>query len=203
MANRIQWRRDTAANWAEQNPTLAQGEVGWEIGTNNFKIGDGVTPWNSLDYIEFGETPNDGTLTIQKNGTTIATFTANQAGNTTANIEADTPTFANLQGSPSDNQALSTALAGKQPTISDLATIRSGAGLGATSLQQSDIVDNTTSTAANKVLSANQGKELSDRITNLESLGRYLSEWNCVTGLAMTNPTYSPYPYRTGDYFWY
>lgn len=31
--------------------------------------------------------PNDWRLTIQKNGTTIATFTANQATNTTANIE--------------------------------------------------------------------------------------------------------------------
>lgn len=31
-------------------------------------------------------TVNNGTLTIQKNGTNVATFTANQAGNTTANI---------------------------------------------------------------------------------------------------------------------
>ena len=29
---------------------------------------------------------NDGTLTIQKNGETVGTFTANQAGNTTVNI---------------------------------------------------------------------------------------------------------------------
>ena len=29
---------------------------------------------------------NNGTLTIQKNGTTVATFSANQSGNTTANI---------------------------------------------------------------------------------------------------------------------
>ncbi len=33
-----------------------------------------------------GPTPGDGTLTIQKNGTTVATFTANQSTNTTANI---------------------------------------------------------------------------------------------------------------------
>ena len=35
-------------------------------------------------------TVNNGTLTIQKNGTTIGTFTANQSGNSTVNIEADT-----------------------------------------------------------------------------------------------------------------
>lgn len=33
-------------------------------------------------------TPNDGVLTIQQNGTTIGTFSANQAENTTINIEA-------------------------------------------------------------------------------------------------------------------
>ena len=35
-------------------------------------------------------TVNNGTLTIQKNGTTVATFTANQAGNSTANITVPT-----------------------------------------------------------------------------------------------------------------
>ena len=32
-------------------------------------------------------------------------------------------------------------------------------------------------------------------------LGRYLSTWNCATGLAGTNPPVSPYTYKTGDYF--
>ena len=35
-------------------------------------------------------TVNDGTLTIQKNGTNVATFTANQSGNSTANISVPT-----------------------------------------------------------------------------------------------------------------
>lgn len=37
-------------------------------------------------------TVNDGTLTIQKNGTNVATFTANQASNATANITVPTAT---------------------------------------------------------------------------------------------------------------
>lgn len=37
-------------------------------------------------------TVNNGTLTIQKNGTTVGTFTANQSGNTTANITVPTKT---------------------------------------------------------------------------------------------------------------
>ena len=56
MADKIQLRRDTAANWTAANPVLAQGEAGIEIdnlGTSlpvKEKIGDGVTEWDSLPY---------------------------------------------------------------------------------------------------------------------------------------------------------
>jgi hypothetical protein len=50
MAQQIQLRNDTAANWASANPTLAIGEVGVERGTGQFKIGNGSTAWNSLAY---------------------------------------------------------------------------------------------------------------------------------------------------------
>ena len=33
------------------------------------------------------------------------------------------------------------------------------------------------------------------------SRGRFLSLWDCATGLAVTNPPISPYEYKTGDYF--
>ena len=50
MADKIQLRRDTAANWTSANPTLAQGEPGYEIDTGRVKVGDGTTPWNALGY---------------------------------------------------------------------------------------------------------------------------------------------------------
>ena len=50
MANRIQLRRGSAQEWSNVNPTLAIGELGIEIDTGRIKIGDGVTPWNSLKY---------------------------------------------------------------------------------------------------------------------------------------------------------
>ncbi len=50
MANRIQLRRGGAQEWANSNPTLAQGELGIELDTGRFKIGDGVSAWNSLRY---------------------------------------------------------------------------------------------------------------------------------------------------------
>ena len=50
MADIIQLRRDTLANWASANPTLAQGELGIETDTGKFKLGTGATAWNSLGY---------------------------------------------------------------------------------------------------------------------------------------------------------
>ena len=50
MATRMQQRRGTAAQWTAANPILAAGEIGFESGTNKFKIGDGVNHWLSLPY---------------------------------------------------------------------------------------------------------------------------------------------------------
>jgi hypothetical protein len=52
----MQQRRDTAANWAATNPTLAQGEIGIDItalatDTPAIKVGDGATAWVSLPYL--------------------------------------------------------------------------------------------------------------------------------------------------------
>jgi hypothetical protein len=44
-------RRDTAANWTTQNPTLLAGELGYESDTGYWKVGDGTTAWASLAYI--------------------------------------------------------------------------------------------------------------------------------------------------------
>lgn len=51
MATRIQLRRDTAANWTLNDPTLAAGEMGFETDTLKLKCGDGTTAWNSLSYV--------------------------------------------------------------------------------------------------------------------------------------------------------
>jgi hypothetical protein len=50
MANTIKLRRDTAANWTSVNPTLAQGEVGIDLTSGKFKIGDGSSTWSVLLY---------------------------------------------------------------------------------------------------------------------------------------------------------
>ena len=50
MAAIIQFRRDTAANWTSESPTLADGEFALESDTKKYKIGDGSTTWTSLAY---------------------------------------------------------------------------------------------------------------------------------------------------------
>ena len=42
-------RFDSQSNWTSENPTLASGELGIQS-DGRFKIGDGATAWNSLDY---------------------------------------------------------------------------------------------------------------------------------------------------------
>src|SRR5690606_26642737 len=47
-------RRSTAAEWEFANPTLKDGEFGYERDTRSLKIGDGTTPWNELPYVNPG-----------------------------------------------------------------------------------------------------------------------------------------------------
>lgn len=48
---RLKQKYDTSSNWGTANPILLAGEIGVESDTNKIKIGDGVTNWNDLSYI--------------------------------------------------------------------------------------------------------------------------------------------------------
>ena len=52
MSTRIQLRRDTAAAWADANPTLALGEAGYDLTNNQLRIGDGERAWNALTPLD-------------------------------------------------------------------------------------------------------------------------------------------------------
>lgn len=67
-------RNDSAATWATKNPKLARGEVGIEIDTGLVKVGDGVTNFNELDYIN-AHNDVDGVLTtLVDNKITVADY---------------------------------------------------------------------------------------------------------------------------------
>lgn len=50
MAIQLQIRRDAAADWTSANPTLLEGEIGYETDTGSMKIGDGSSDWATLAY---------------------------------------------------------------------------------------------------------------------------------------------------------
>jgi lysophospholipase L1-like esterase len=60
MAQRIQLRRGTAAEWTAANPVLAVGEPGVERDTGRLKLGDGVTAWATLPYASQGAKGDQG-----------------------------------------------------------------------------------------------------------------------------------------------
>lgn len=43
-------RTDSANHWNTVNPVLEAGEIGFEVDTNKFKIGDGQRRWRDLPY---------------------------------------------------------------------------------------------------------------------------------------------------------
>lgn len=74
MAIQLQLRRDSAANWTSANPTLLQGEAGYETDTDKLKIGDGVTAWSSLSYWVGGGAAGDMLLASIQTVTGKKTF---------------------------------------------------------------------------------------------------------------------------------
>jgi hypothetical protein len=55
----IQIRRGTASEWSSVNPTLSAGEWGYDTVTKRYKLGDGLTAWNSLLYSSIRPSSDD------------------------------------------------------------------------------------------------------------------------------------------------
>jgi hypothetical protein len=67
----LQIRRDTLANWTSSNPILANGEMGINLNTYQYKLGDGVKTWNQLPYAGItGPTGSAGTSVSSGTGST-------------------------------------------------------------------------------------------------------------------------------------
>lgn len=70
MAYRILLRRDTLGNWQANNPVLLSGEPGYVTDNGKLKVGDGITPWNQLDYYYGATGPTGATGSIGLTGPT-------------------------------------------------------------------------------------------------------------------------------------
>lgn len=91
MAVKIQFRRGTASEWNLANPILSQGEAGFETDTGRFKVGNGLTPWNSLVYSSGVTGPTGSTPTV-----TIGTTTTLNPGVNASVANSGTATAAIL-----------------------------------------------------------------------------------------------------------
>ena len=140
MADIIQIRRDTAANWTSANPVLAQGELGVETDTDKIKIGDGSTAWTSLGYLidtggyaSYSDTTANFTGTLQNGGSNVVVDT--DIGSTVQAYDANTTTSTNTQ-----------TLTNK--TVRDTVYALSGTAFDATngSVQTKTLAANTTFT---------------------------------------------------------
>ena len=84
----------TTYNYTAGNLVLHEGSLYLCIAANGpgsaVKYPTDAAYWRQLALTSQLPTVNNGTLTIQRNGSNVATFSANQAGNTTANISVPT-----------------------------------------------------------------------------------------------------------------
>lgn len=113
MAVKIQLRRGTASEWTSANPVLSSGEAGFETDTRQFKIGDGTTAWNSLNYYA------TGTIT----GVTTASGSGLTGGGTTGSLTlAVDPTVVITKNYVGARGDLITATANDTPSLLGIGT---------------------------------------------------------------------------------
>ena len=84
MSTIFKLRRDTATNWSSNNPTLADGEIGFDKTNSYIKIGDGSTAWNSLGQFTQSEESVEDFIggTVTGNTETFITVTYDDSDNT-------------------------------------------------------------------------------------------------------------------------
>lgn len=124
----MQIRRDSAANWNNQNPVLKQGEWGYETDTGKIKIGDGSSQWTpTLPYaflpISGGILTDNLILNDKKEVRFYQKGTAQSGAHYTGfrSITSSGDFTYNLPGSPpsSDGHVLSCTAAGQMSWTSD------------------------------------------------------------------------------------
>jgi hypothetical protein len=122
MAIQIQFRRGLASEWTSANPTLAVGEMGLETDTDQFKIGDGTTAWNSLAYGGIagatGATGPSGDPTLTINQQT-ASYTA---------VLADASKLVEISSSSATTLSIPTDASVNFPVGTQISILQTGAG---------------------------------------------------------------------------
>ena len=154
MAIRMQQRRGTSEQWTLANPTLSEGEIGFETDNDRFKLGDGVNTWANLPYFlnEDGISGSleDYVLITEKgaaNGVASLDSTGNVPFNQLGNIVDGAPgvlnTLNELAAAIGDDASflttISTSIATKQDKVTNVSDTEIGYLDGVTSAIQTQI----------------------------------------------------------------
>lgn len=142
ITGKILLRNDTAAKWTSENPVLSKGEIGIEIDTNKFKIGDGTKTWTQLSYAGtvVAASSTNGHITIDGTDTTVYTLPTGGSsigGVKTTSSGAGTVKI-NSAGTMQLNTSGATAGSYSKVTVNNMGVVTAGASLSA-----SDIPDIT------------------------------------------------------------
>jgi hypothetical protein len=144
MANKIQVRRDTAANWTSTNPTLSQGELGFETDTYKIKIGNGSSAWVDLTYFSAAGLSAAQGLTFvgdDSSGTRISdgeTIKIAGAGSVTTSMSGDVLTITGSGGGSSTITVVGDDSTGV--TLNSGETIKIAGGTGITTAVSGDVL---------------------------------------------------------------
>lgn len=121
-------------------------------------------------------TPNDGVLTIQQNGTTIGTFSANQAENTTVNIEAAPAPYI-ISNAVNSDDGTSVVLNGLDVGIRDTVNY-SNLYAGETYTLKTKVYNTVTQTYLSITKSSTSSTEISSTITPSTNSGSYINNFS-------------------------
>ena len=134
----ILMRNDTAANWTSVNPVLSKGEIGIEIDTNKFKIGDGVKTWSQLAYAGsvVSASATNGHITVD--GSDVTVYTLPTGGSAIGGVKTTASgagTVAiNNAGAMALNASGATAGTYTKVTVNNKGVVTAGANLAASDI---------------------------------------------------------------------
>jgi hypothetical protein len=144
MAVKIQLRRDTALNWTNTNPTLSQGEVGFETDSYKIKIGDGTTDWINLPY--YSTMIENFSFTAARNRTFVTNQFLQNSGGTFTNVSPflmpydATLSFISAGTATNETWAAEVWVNGSQAAVLNLSSTTADTGAYSINLNENDKV---------------------------------------------------------------
>lgn len=135
---KILMRNDTAANWTTENPVLGKGELGIEIDTVKFKIGDGTKTWTQLDYAGTVVAASSANGKIKIDGVDTTVYTLPTGGSTIGGVKTtasgDGTVKINSGGTMELNTSGATAGTYTKVTVTNKGVVTTGANLAASDI---------------------------------------------------------------------